>query len=245
MPVPADPRAPGNPVPPDEVRAMFDRIAPRYDAMNAVMTLGLDRGWRRAAASAAGLGPGMAAIDVACGSGALTRELARRVGPEGRVVGVDAATRMLARAGAHRQDASAAVPTWLEAEADALPLPDATMDAATIAFGLRNVPDYGAALRELVRVTRPGGRVVILELATPTSPLGRLVAATWFRHVVPRLGRLAGAGDAYRYLPTSVDTYPSPARIADALRDAGTVAVRWWRLGLGMVTIHVGTRQPD
>lgn len=224
---------------------MFDRIAPRYDAMNAVMTLGLDRGWRRAAVRAAGLGPGMTVVDVACGSGALTRELARRVGPRGRVVGVDAAAGMLRRAASHRQDPDAALPTWLEADADALPLPDASVDAATIAFGLRNVPDYGAALRELVRVTRPGGRIVILELATPTSAVGRLVAATWFRRVVPRLGRLAGAGDAYRYLPSSVDTYPSPARVGSALRASGTVAVRWWRLGLGMVTIHVGTRRPE
>jgi demethylmenaquinone methyltransferase/2-methoxy-6-polyprenyl-1,4-benzoquinol methylase len=224
---------------------MFDRIAPRYDAMNAVMTLGLDRGWRRAASRAAALRPGMAVVDVACGSGALTRELARRVGTHGRVVGVDASTGMLRLAASHARDAGAASPTWLEADAVPLPLPDGAMDAATIAFGLRNLPDPAAALHELVRVTRPGGRIVVLELARPTSRLGRAVAATWFRHAVPGIGRLVGAGEAYEYLPASVDTYPSPVRVAALLGGAGAIAVRWWRLGLGMVTLHVGARGPN
>jgi demethylmenaquinone methyltransferase / 2-methoxy-6-polyprenyl-1,4-benzoquinol methylase len=218
---------------------MFDRIAPVYDAMNTVMTAGLDRRWRRAAVAATGLRAGMRAVDVACGSGALTRELARRVGPSGRVVGVDVSVEMLRRA---RRRSAHGRPAYELGDALDLPLADADADAATIAFGLRNVADYRRCLGEMVRVVRPGGRVVVLEIATPTSRLGRAVAGTWFRHVVPLVGRLVGGGGAYRYLPTSVDAYPSPAAIATLLTEVGLVDVAWRRLTLGMVTLHVGRR---
>jgi demethylmenaquinone methyltransferase/2-methoxy-6-polyprenyl-1,4-benzoquinol methylase len=214
---------------------MFDRIAPVYDAMNTVMTAGLDARWRRAAAAATRLGPAMSAIDVACGTGALTRELVRRVGPAGRVVGVDVSAAMLERA---RRAGSGIV--YLRADALALPEGDASFDAATIAFGLRNVSDYERCLREMVRVTRPGGRVVVLELATPTGRFGRALAAAWFERIVPALGRAAGRADAYRYLPLSVRSYPPPDAVADLMRAAGLREVRWRRLAPGLVTLHAG-----
>jgi demethylmenaquinone methyltransferase / 2-methoxy-6-polyprenyl-1,4-benzoquinol methylase len=221
---------------------MFDRIAPIYDAMNTVMTAGLDARWRRAAASAAGLAPGDTAVDVACGSGALTRELGRAVGPRGIVVGVDIADRMLERARRRRPIAGAARPDYLHGDALALPLADAAADAATIAFGLRNVPDYAACLAEMRRVVRPGARVVVLEIATPEGGLGRALAATWFERVVPALGRIAGGGAAYRYLPDSVHGYPPPEEIASAMAAAGLRNVRWRRLWPGLVTLHVAVR---
>lgn len=237
-----DSARPGNPVAGAEVRSMFDRIAPVYDAMNTVMTGGLDARWRRAAAAATGLAPGDAAVDVACGTGAVARELARRVGPDGTVTGVDISQRMLERARGRRTPDDAARPRYLHGDALALPLPDASAGAATIAFGLRNVPDYAACLAELCRVVRPRGRVVVLELAEPDRGIGRLVAATWFRRVVPVLGRLAGRGSAYRYLAHSVAGYPDPATVAATMSAAGVRDVRWRRLWPGLVTLHVGER---
>ena len=221
---------------------MFDRIAPIYDPMNTFMTAGLDARWRRAAATAAALRSGESAVDVACGSGALTRELARVVGPNGRVIGVDIAERMLERARRRPARAGAATPRYVHGDALALPIPDAAADTTTIAFGLRNVPDYAGCLAELCRVTRSGGRVVVLELATPQGGVGRVVAATWFERIVPLVGRLAGGGSAYRYLPRSVRAYPPPAAVAQAMEAAGLRAVTWRRLWPGLVTLHVGER---
>jgi demethylmenaquinone methyltransferase / 2-methoxy-6-polyprenyl-1,4-benzoquinol methylase len=235
-----DPAAPGNPVPAGAVRAMFDRIAPIYDAMNSVMTLGLDARWRRSAVEATGLGAGMSAVDVACGSGALTRELARAVGRGGQVVGVDVSEPMLRQARRRRAPEGAADLRYLGGDALALPLDDASVDAATIAFGLRNVPDYAACLAELVRVTRPGGRVVVLEIAIPAGGLGRALAAAWFERAVPLLGRLAGGGGAYRYLPRSVRGYPPPREVARLMLRVGVSRVRWRRMAAGLVTLHVG-----
>jgi demethylmenaquinone methyltransferase/2-methoxy-6-polyprenyl-1,4-benzoquinol methylase len=220
------------------VRDMFDRVAPVYDAMNTVMTLGLDARWRRAAALAAALGPGMAAVDVACGTGALTRRLAAAVQPGGSVVGIDISPAMVDRA--HRRP----VPGVRYEVRDALdlPLPTAGVDAATIAFGLRNVQDRQRCLSEMARVTRRGGRVVVLELATPRGRIGRLLAATWFERAVPLLGRSVGRGSAYAYLPDSVRRYPVPARIAELMAAAGLREVRWRRLPPGFVTLHVGIR---
>ena len=237
-----DPALPGNPVPAGEVTTMFDRIAPAYDAMNTVMTAGLDARWRRAAARAAALRPGMDALDVACGSGALTRELARAVGRRGSATGIDLSAGMLRQARRRPEARDAARPRYLAGDALQLPLADGSFDAATIAFGLRNVADYGRCLAEMSRVVRPGGRVVVLEISTPTGGIGRAIAATWFERVVPLLGRLAGGGSAYRYLPASVRRYPDPQSVAGLLRDAGLVNVRWRRLSPGLVTLHVGRR---
>ena len=237
-----DDAVPGNPVPAHEVTGMFDRIAPIYDAMNTLMTLGLDARWRRAAASATGLGPGMHAVDVACGSGSLTRDLARMVGPTGSVDGVDLSAAMLRQAGRRHGSPTAAAPRYSVGDALALPFDDGAADATTIAFGLRNVSDHRRALAEMLRVTRPGGRVVVLEIATPSGRMGRFVSSIWFERVVPLVGRLLGGGGAYRYLPDSVRRYPSPSVIADRMTEAGLEDVAWRRLTLGMVTLHAGRR---
>jgi demethylmenaquinone methyltransferase/2-methoxy-6-polyprenyl-1,4-benzoquinol methylase len=214
---------------------MFDRIAPVYDLMNTIMTVGIDGRWRRAALAGARLGPGMRGLDVACGTGKLTRALAQAVGPGGEALGIDVSAKMLARA---KQAGGGA--RYRVADALALPFGADRFDAALTAFGLRNVPDYAAALGEMARVTRPGGRVVVLEIAIPRTAAGRLVFETWFRRVIPRLGRLAGVPDAYRYLPRSLDTYPSPPEVAALMRQAGLLEVRWRRLTTGLATLHVG-----
>ncbi len=242
MPDPAAVEPAGNPVPVAEVGAMFDRVAPRYEAMNTLMTLGLDAVWRRRAVRAAELEPGMRAVDVACGSGSLTRQLARAVGRSGEVVGIDVSSRMLEVGRARRAGRGAIDPVYVEGDALDLPLSDADADAVAIAFGLRNVADYRRCLAEMVRVARPGGRVVVLEISTPTSRFGRFLAATWFGRVVPLLGRVIGSGDAYRYLPDSVHGYPAPDRVAEMMREVGLGSVRWRRLPPGLVTLHVGRR---
>jgi demethylmenaquinone methyltransferase/2-methoxy-6-polyprenyl-1,4-benzoquinol methylase len=222
---------------------MFDRIAPRYERMNTIMTLGLDAAWRRRAVGASRLAPGMRAVDVACGSGSLTRELARAVGASGSVLGIDVAPGMLAEASRRRVPDGAAEPQYVAGDALELPVPDAEADAATIGFGLRNVADYRRCLGEMRRVVRPGGRVVVLEISTPTSPFGAFVAATWFTRIVPLLGRLVGSGGAYAYLPASVRTYPDPEAVASFMREVGLADVRWWRLPPGLVTVHAGWRR--
>jgi len=225
---------------PERVVAMFDRIAPRYDVMNTLMTGGLDAVWRRNALDAAQLGSGQHVLDVATGTGKLALAAAARVGPGGEVVGLDPATEMLARARRAAARRSGARLTWVQADAQSLPFADGTFDAVTIGFGLRNLPDTAPALREMARVAAPAGRVVVLEIATPSGGMSGLLFRTWFQQVIPRLGALAGGRDAYRYLPESVARYPAPERIAQLMADAGLGNVRWrWLIG-GMVTLHVG-----
>jgi demethylmenaquinone methyltransferase/2-methoxy-6-polyprenyl-1,4-benzoquinol methylase len=217
---------------------MFDRISAVYDPMNAVISAFQEPRWRRRAVAAAGLGPGMAAIDVATGTGKVAADLWRRAQPGGRVLGVDLSPRMVHRAG--RAFGGRPGLDFVTGDALALPAGDATFDAATIAFGMRNLPDYRAGFAEMRRVVRPGGRVVCLEIARPRSRLARLLAA-WFDQVVPLLGRLAGQGEAYAYLVRSVQGYPPPERIAAIMAEAGLADVRWTGMSGGIVTIHVGT----
>jgi demethylmenaquinone methyltransferase/2-methoxy-6-polyprenyl-1,4-benzoquinol methylase len=228
----------GNAAAPAEVGAMFDRISGVYDPMNALISGFQEPRWRRRAVAATGLGPGMAAIDVATGTGKVAADLWRRAGPGGRVLGVDLSAGMIRRA--ERAFGDRPGLSFVVGDALALPADDATFDAATIAFGMRNLPDYRAGFAELGRVVRPGGRVVCLEISRPRSRLARLLAA-WFDHVVPLLGRLAGQGDAYGYLVRSVQAYPAPERIAEIMAAAGLADVRWRGMSGGIVTIHVGT----
>ena len=219
-----------------QVRAMFDRIAGVYDLMNTAMTAGLHHRWRARAADLARVGPGSRALDVATGTGDLAIELARRVAPGGEVVGSDFSEAMLARA---RAKAPGVRFEW----GDALKLPyeDASFDAATVGFGARNFADLDRGLAEMVRVVRPGGRVVVLEITTPTRPPLSTFFRVWFDRLVPALGRLAGDSDAYAYLPSSVRRFPGPAALAQALERAGLTEIGWVITAGGIIAIHGGT----
>ena len=234
---------------------MFDRIAGVYDLMNRVMTAGLDRRWRERTVERAELDPGDAALDVCCGTGDLAFELARRAGSDGRVVGCDFSERMLELARAKDEELrlvagpesngsrSGLAPVEFE-WADALDLPyaDASFDAVTVGFGVRNLADLEAGLAELARVLKPGGRLVILELTQPQRPPLSTFFSLWFDRAVPVLGRLAGDSAAYTYLPESVRTFPGPERLAELMDGAGLHRVRWLLLAGGIIAIHSGER---
>lgn len=221
-----------------EIKAMFDRIAPRYDLLNRVMTAGLDRRWREAAAAAADVAAGGLALDVCTGTGDLAFALARRVTPTGRVVGADFSPNMLERA-RHKGAGRLERVEFIEADALALPFRDDTFDAATVAFGIRNVADLDRGLQEMARVVRPGGRVVILEITTPQHL--RRFYELWFDRAVPLLGRLLGRdGAAYGYLPESVKRFPEPQALASQMVAAGLGDVRWQLFAGGIVALHYG-----
>jgi demethylmenaquinone methyltransferase / 2-methoxy-6-polyprenyl-1,4-benzoquinol methylase len=220
-----------------QVRAMFDRIASFYDVMNSVMTAGLHHRWRARAADLAAVGPGDRALDVATGTGDLAVELARRVGPSGEVVGSDFSEAMLDRA---RAKAPGLRFEW--GNALELPYPDAGFDAATVGFGARNFADLDRGLAEMARVVRPGGRVVVLEITTPTTAPLSTFYRLWFDRVVPVLGRATGEEQAYSYLPESVKRFPEPEGVAAALARAGLGEIRWILTAGGIIAIHVGTR---
>ena len=218
---------------------MFDRIAGVYDRMNSVMTAGLHHQWRRRAADLAELGPGGIALDVACGTGDLAVELSRRVGPAGVVIGSDFSEGMLDLA---RRKAPGL--TWEWANALELAYDDDRFDAVTVGFGARNFADLDQGLREMVRVTKPGGRVVVLEITTPTKPPLSTFFSAWFDRVVPLIGTLAGDADAYTYLPSSVKRFPGPHELAQRLSVCGLQDIRYVLTAGGIIAIHAG-RKPQ
>lgn len=229
----------GNTVPEPRVTTMFDSIAPVYDRMNTLMTAGLDGRWRRAAVRAAGLSRGGAALDVACGTGKLTAALADAVGPEGRVVGVDLSPAMLDEARRAFGDTSGV--EFRLGNAMALPLESGSFDAATIAFGLRNLSSFEGGLSEMARTVRSGGRVVCLELSVPRPRFMGGVYRGAFRVMAPVAGMLFRRRAAYSYLPHSLDGFPAAEEIAAVMRNVGLRDVSFKRLALGAVALHVGT----
>jgi demethylmenaquinone methyltransferase / 2-methoxy-6-polyprenyl-1,4-benzoquinol methylase len=219
-------------LPPDAVRTMFDRIAPVYDLMNRVMTAGLDGRWRRLTARSV-VRPGDRVLDACCGTGdlALADE---RAG--GRVVGLDFSERMLERA--RRKSTSI---EWTRGDLLELPFEDASFEAATVGFGVRNVADLERSLRELRRVLRPGGRLGILEITEPRGLL-RPFYMLWFYGIVPLLvGRVLRGGSAYSYLPASVRRFPGPEDLGVLLERSGFGEVRFRLLAGGIVALHTGT----
>jgi demethylmenaquinone methyltransferase/2-methoxy-6-polyprenyl-1,4-benzoquinol methylase len=242
------------------VRAMFDRIAGVYDPLNTAMTAGLHHRWRARAADLALVRPGSRVLDVATGTGDLAIELGRRVAPGGEVLGSDFAEGMLdrARSKVASRVTSGVSPRFEWADAMALPYGDDSFDAATVGFGARNFGDLGRGLAEMARVVRPGGRVVVLEITTPTRLPLSLFYRLWFDRIVPGLGLLTGAvmrlsarlrdapadtaiADAYAYLPNSVKRFPGPAALAGEMQKAGLSDISYVITAGGIVAIHAGT----
>jgi demethylmenaquinone methyltransferase / 2-methoxy-6-polyprenyl-1,4-benzoquinol methylase len=217
-------------LPPERVRSMFDRIAPVYDLMNRLMTAGLDGRWRRITAAAV-VRSGDRVLDACCGTGDLALAARAR---GGRVTGLDFSPRMLERARRKGPDVE-----WLQGDLLALPFGDASFEAATVGFGVRNVADLRRGLAELRRVLVPGGRLAILEITTPRGPLAPFYRL-WFDRVVPLLGRVLPGGQAYEYLPASVRRFPGPDDLADQLREVGFGAVSFRLFAGGIVALHTG-----
>jgi len=216
-------------LPAEGVQRMFDRIAPVYDAMNRVMTCGLDRRWRRITVEQA-VRPGDRVLDACCGTGDLAIAARARGGD---VVGLDFSERMLERARGKDADIE-----WVRGDMLALPFDDGSFEAVTVGFGVRNVDDLEAGLRELRRVLRPGGRVGILEITQPRGALAPFYRF-WFDRVVPLLGKALPGGAAYTYLPASVRRFPGPEELASLLGASGFTAVRFRRFSGGIVALHV------
>jgi demethylmenaquinone methyltransferase/2-methoxy-6-polyprenyl-1,4-benzoquinol methylase len=243
---------------PERIRGMFAAIAPTYDRLNHLLSGRLDRRWRALAARAAveGLRPCRRLLDVATGTGDLARALERAARREWRnaggssvngnaamtppiIYGADFTRPMLVRAGSKYGWNGF---RWIEADGMRLPLPDGAVDACTIAFGLRNMMDRAAALAEMARVVRPGGRVVILEFSRPTNPLVRTLYDFYSHRVLPRVGAWISGSDAYRYLAASIREFWGPTALVDQMRLAGLTDVRWRGLMLGVVCLHVGVK---
>jgi demethylmenaquinone methyltransferase/2-methoxy-6-polyprenyl-1,4-benzoquinol methylase len=223
------------------IAEMFDRVAPRYDALNRILSGGRDVGWRRRATALARLGAREVALDVGVGTGDLAFGLIDASDPSARVIGVDLSPLML---DALRRRAEARADrrvVLVLATADGLPFADGSFDRVVAGFAVRNFGDLGLGLREMRRVLRAGGRAVILELSTPPNPLVGTLYRLYFHWLSPRIAALLGGDEAaYRYLPRSVAAFPGADGLAEGMRDAGFARVRYERLSFGIAAIHVG-----
>lgn len=221
------------------VQAMFDRVAPRYDLANSLLSLGQDRHWRRVAARATEVGPGDLALDVAAGTGALSRELAAQ---GANVVALDFSLNMLL---AGQQRGNAAEPIhWINGDGTRLPLADQSVDAITIGFGLRNLPDPVAGLAEFARVARTGARLVVLEFSKPTFKAFNAVYSRYLVGALPAAAKVVTSDPAaYRYLADSIRNWPDQAELAQMIAAAGWGGVRWKNLSGGIVALHQAVKR--
>ena len=224
----------------EQVNRMFDRVAARYDLLNSLMSAGLHHRWRERAADRAEVGPGDSALDVCCGTGDLTLELAGRIAPDGSVIGCDFSEPMLdlAREKAARRGIDGARFEW--ADALSLPYDAGRFDAVTVGFGVRNFADRDRGLREMARVLRPGGRLVVLEFTKPRRPPFSTFYSLWFDRIAPVLGRISDDPEAYAYLAESVRSFTGPRGLAEKMDAAGLGGIRYAILAGGIVTIHTG-----
>lgn len=226
-----------------QIQGMFDRVAARYDLLNSLMSAGLHHRWRERATEVAAPVPSASILDVCCGTGDLTFELARRVSPDGSVVGCDFSEPMLdlAREKARRKGLDGVRFEW--ADALSLPYNDDRFDTVTAGFGLRNFADWDKGLREMVRIVKPGGKVVVLEFTKPMRPPFSTFYSFWFDRLAPILGRLSDNPEAYAYLTESLKTFPDPHGLAERMDAAGLERVRYRILAGGIVTIHSGLKR--
>jgi demethylmenaquinone methyltransferase/2-methoxy-6-polyprenyl-1,4-benzoquinol methylase len=223
------------------IAEMFDRVAPRYDALNRVLSGGRDVGWRRRAIALARMGPRDVALDVGVGTGDLAFGLLDASDPSARVVGVDVSPLMLEAARRRAEGRGDRRFAALLATAGGLPFADASFDRVVAGFAVRNFGDLALGLREMRRVLRAGGRAVILELSTPPNPLVGVAYRLYFHRLSPLIAAtLGGDAAAYRYLPRSVAAFPNADGVAERMRAAGYARVRYERLNLGIAAIHVG-----
>jgi demethylmenaquinone methyltransferase/2-methoxy-6-polyprenyl-1,4-benzoquinol methylase len=223
------------------VRDVFDRVADRYDLMNDLMSLGLHRAWKAFAMAVARPRPGERVLDVAAGSGDLAQVIGKRVAPHGEVWVTDINHSMLARGRDRMLDRGRLAPA-VQCDAEKLPFAARYFDCVTVAFGLRNMTRKEAALAEMARVLKPGGRLVVLEFSKIWPPLAK--AYDWYSfEVLPRLGaRVAGDADAYRYLAESIRMHPDQATLAAMMERAGLSGVEVFNLAAGVVAVHRGVR---
>lgn len=226
------------------VRGVFDSVAHRYDLMNDLMSAGLHRVWKRFALSRTGLRAGRSALDVAAGSGDLSEGMARQVGPAGRVLVTDINGRMLGLGRSRMIDAGyAANIHYLQANAEQLPVSGSAFDCVSIGFGLRNVTDKQAALAEMYRVLRPGGRLLVLEFSRPRFDLLDTAYEYYCMHVLPRLGRLvADDAESYRYLAESIRVHPDQETLKSMMAEQGFERCQYHNLSGGVVSLHLGFR---
>ncbi|MHB1406321.1 MAG: bifunctional demethylmenaquinone methyltransferase/2-methoxy-6-polyprenyl-1,4-benzoquinol methylase UbiE [Desulfitobacteriaceae bacterium] len=226
------------------VRDMFNTIAGRYDLMNTLMSLGMDRRWRQVAVRFSGAKPGDKMLDVCCGTGQLSYELAKTVGPKGQVTGVDFSEKMLAEAKVLVKDKPLAQNIkLLQGDAMALPFADNSFDGATVGWGLRNLPDLMKGIQEMTRVVKPGSWVVSLDMAKPSTPVFKETYWLYFEKLVPAMGKLwAGKKSAYSYLHDSARTFPAQDRLARIFKECGLTETGYRSLAGGVVAVVYGKK---
>ncbi len=226
------------------VRKMFAEIAPRYDLMNHVLSLGIDITWRKRTVAELRLDGHEPILDCCTGTGDLALMLARKARPDVRVIGTDFCLPMLSLADQKKPTDVEARVEFIEADTQSLPFDDATFQAVTVAFGLRNVEDTDRGLREMTRVCRPGGEVAVLEFSKPSLPGLKQVYTAYFRHVLPRIGQTVARNnqDAYEYLPGSVAEFPCGEALAERMRAAGLRDIRILPLTFGIASLYIGQR---